>query len=380
MATPSGRAREPRVVVLAALVGAALGYVAGALLFAGVAGGLSEAVKRYAYKLQGGGGEGAYWGEPLFYVMLLLVLPSAGNIGGAIVGAFLAVWLARVVAAAGGLSASLRRYAVLLAALWLLVAALASCFVHSQWTRAREEVARYREATEPRAIVWAPPDPAALEEMRKGCDKGFLPACHRLGVMYEQGEGVAAAAPQALAFYERGCSGGDAPSCREMGSLAQRGAADVPPDLTRTKALYEKACGLGDGWSCFTVGVMHERGQATPKDFVQAAAFYRRSCDVRYGMGCQYLGDSYSHGEGVARDDARGRALYAQAAALLEKECDGGEAHSCLAAGTMYRTGQGVAADPQRSHQLLVRGCRGGNKDACAAAGMSPAGLSAGHP
>jgi len=406
MSTPEGDA-PPRALVLAAVVGAVLGYVGGAVVVTARLGAWSEALKRYAYMLQGGGGEGTDWGEPLFYAFLLIVIPNAANLGGAMVGAAAAIGLARAVASTGGMIAFLRRYAVPLSALWLLTAALALMFVRVQWNRAREDVTRYREATQPHPIVWTPPDPATLERMgqecegggggactglgdmyrlaqgvpqdldravanyRKGCDKGFLPACHRLGVMYELGEGVPAAAAGAVAFYERGCNGGDAPSCRDMGTLNQRGAVGVPPDLGRTRSLYEKACGLGDGWSCLTAGLMHERGQGAPKGFGQAAAFYRKSCDLQYGMGCQYLGDSYEHAEGVARDDVRASALYAEAATLYVKACDEGDAHSCYALGTMYRIGQGVPADAPRAQTLLARGCRGGSQEACAAAGMS---------
>jgi TPR repeat protein len=407
MSTPEGDA-PPRALVFAAVVGAVLGYVGGAIVVTASLGAWSEALKRYAYMLQGGGGEGTYWGEPLFYAFMLTVVPNAANLGGAMVGAAAAVGLARAVAAAGGMVAFLRRYAALLATIWLLAAGIAFWFVRAQWTRARAEVARYREATQPHPIVWTPPTAATLERMRqeceagrggvctglgemyrlaqgvpqdlgralenyrKGCDKGFPPACHRLGVMYERGEGVAVAAPQALAFYDRGCNRGHAPSCRDMGTLAQRGAPGTPPDLGRTKSLYEKACALGEGWSCFTAGLMHERGQGTPKDLAQAADFYGKSCDVHYGIGCQYLGDSYAHGEGVVRDGARGRALYAEAAALYGKACDDGDAFSCSALGTMYRLGQGVPANAGRAHTLTVRACRAGSLEACVAAGISP--------
>jgi hypothetical protein len=358
--------------------------------------------------LQGGGGEGAYWGEPLSYALLLVVIPNAANLGGAMVGAAAAVGFARAIAATGGMVPFLHRYAVLISVLALLAAAMTLGFVRTQWNRAREDVARYREATVPRPIIWASPATATLERMRrdceggragaclglgemyrlaqgvtqdlrlavenygKGCDKGSLPACHRLGLMYENGEGVTAATAQAIAFYERGCKGGYAASCRQMGTLFQAGATALPADLGRARSSYERACASGDGWSCLTAGLMHERGQGTARDSTQAAALYRKSCDLRYAIGCDYLGDSYAHGEGVARDERRASSLYAEAAILHGRACDEGDAFSCSALGTMYRIGKGMPADAGRARDLTARACRAGSREACAAAGMSP--------
>jgi hypothetical protein len=131
-------------------VGAVVGYIGGAIVVTASLGGWSEAVKRYAYMLQAGGGEGAYWGEPLSYALLLVVIPNAANLGGAMVGAAAAVGFARAIAATGGMVPFLHRYAVLISALVLLAAAITLEFVRTQWNRAREDVARYREATVPR--------------------------------------------------------------------------------------------------------------------------------------------------------------------------------------------------------------------------------------
>ena len=375
MTKPSGDAPS-RGLVIMAIVGAVLGYVGGAIVMVASLGGWSEALKRYLYMLQGGGGEGAYWGEPLFYGLALTVIPHAGNLGGAMVGAAAAVGLARAIASAGGMAAFLRRYAVPLSALWVLTVVLALAFVRVQWNRAREDVARYRGATATRPIVW---HSASLDRMSQECEGGRGGACTGLAEAYRLGEGVPQDLGRAVAHYRQGCDKGSLSSCRRLALMYEQGEG-VPAAASPALVFYDRACGLGDGWSCFTAGMMHERGQGTSRDFAQAAAFYRRSCDLQYGMGCQYLGDSYAHGEGVPADDARSRALYAESAVLHVKACNGGDAHSCFALGTMHRIGQGVPADAPRAQTLLVRACHLGSQGGCAAAGMSPPTSTAARP
>jgi uncharacterized protein len=398
----AGMGERPRVVGV--LAGACLGYVAGWLFLIASTGALSETTKRYAYTLQGGGGEGANWGEPLFYAVLLVV-PNAGTLGGALVGAAAAFLLARAVDSEEGLLTFLRNHAVAFTLMGLAFVGVSGWFVDVQWRRARADVTRYREGTEPGRVVFGAPDPAflqglqqeceagqagactflgqmyqfgqgvpielprALENYRKGCERSFAAACSSVGAMYEKGEGVGADAPAALVFYERGCSGGYAEACRNIGTLWQRGTSGVPRDLVKTVAALGRACEVGDGWSCFTVGVMHERAQGTRRDYARAAELYRKACDVRYALGCQYLGDSYAHGEGVARDDARGRALYVEAAGMFEKDCAGGDAYACSALGSMYREGRGFPVDLDKARTLFDRACHGGNNQACGSSG-----------
>ena len=397
---PGVTQRRPVVAVLA---GACLGYVAAALVKSATLGALGETIRRITYKLQGGLGETANWGEPLFYVALLMVVPSAWTLGGALIGAGAAFALARGFASAGGLSAAVHNHTMAIAVVWSVMClgliGVSGWFVYGQWRRAREEVTRYRETTGERQVIVSPQFIVelrqecdvgkagactflgqtyqfgqgvpidyrrALESYRKGCEAGGSGACGSLGGMYEAGQAVRADAQAALGFYQRGCEGGYAVACRNIGALLQRGAPGVPMDLVKTVAALGKACELGDGWSCLTAGLMHERAQGTRQDYARAGELYRKSCDVRYAIGCQYLGDSYAHGEGVVRDDARAKALYLEAAGLLEKDCAGGDASSCYGLGTMYRQGQGVPADPRKARDLLDRGCRGGNQDACA--------------
>jgi hypothetical protein len=376
--------------------------VAGGLFFTAMAGTWSETLERYLYKVQGGGGEGAYWGEPMFYALMMLALPNPSTLAGALLGAGAAFRVKTAANRAGGVWPLVQRHLAAVAVAWTALVVLAGWFVYVQWDRAREGVARYRASTSP-AVVIRTPDPVSVERTRadcergkggactalgqmyrlgegvptdlrravesyeRGCALGFGAACHRLGVMHQHGQGVTAAAPVAAGFYAKGCDAGYAEACREAGLMHQRGAPAVARDAKRAVDALQKACALRDGWSCFTVGLMYEKADGVERSFPQAAAFYEKACDVPYAMGCVYLGDSYAHGEGVARDAARAASLYARGAGLLEQDCGRGDAYGCHAAGTMYQKGQGVAADAGHASRLFDQGCRAGNQDACAA-------------
>ena len=398
MATPpavTGRVRTPIIVV----AGACLGYLAGGIVRTAVVGGLSETVRRLAYGLQGGRGETANWGEPLYYVLLLAVLPGVSTLGGALIGITAASMLSRSVDSAGGALPFARRHALALGLTWLVLVQAVGLFVYVQWRNARAEVARYREITEPEPGIKVDPQflaslerdcdagkagactfagqtyeyaqgvprdlRRALANYRKGCDHGHAAACASVGGLYDKGETVGADPRAALEFYQRGCDGGYAEACRNIALLRQKGTSGTPGDPARSAVAFNTACDAGDGWSCYTLGLMHERAQGTPRDYARAAEYYGKACAVRYAMGCQYLGDSYSHGEGVARDDARGRVLYVEAAGLLEKDCAGRDAYSCFALGIMYRQGQGVPVDVAKARDSLARACSGGYDAAC---------------
>jgi TPR repeat protein len=364
----------------------------------------SEPLRRYFYTRQGGIGETANWGEPLFYLMMLIVIPGPWALMGALAGMGVALFLGRALDSGGGLGKLLHEHPVAFSLAWivtgLVLAGGSGWFVYAQWKRAGEAVARHGGSTaDARMIV----DPAflveleqdcnagqpgactllgqfhhqgqgvpknlarGLENYRKGCENGAAASCSRVGWMYEAGEVVRADAPTALGYYQRACDGGYNEACRSMGALWQKGATGLPRDLVKTVAAFGRACEGGDGWSCFTVGLMNERGEGTPQDYAGAAEHYRKACDIRYAIGCQYLGDSYAHGEGVARDDARGRALYLESAGLFEKDCAGGDGYGCFAGGTMHAQGMAVPADPLKARDLFQRGCGRGYTDACAA-------------
>jgi tetratricopeptide (TPR) repeat protein len=157
--------------------------------------------------------------------------------------------------------------------------------------------------------------------LEKACEGGDQKACHNLGVLYENGEGVTQDYAQARAFYQKACDLGEMLGCKGLGYLYQFGRGG-PLDYGQSRVLYQKACEGGEMLSCDSLGVLYDNGQGVTQDYAQARTLFQKACDGGDMYGCKNLGTLYQDGRGVPQD-------YGQARALYKKACDGGYAGAC---------------------------------------------------
>lgn len=59
----------------------------------------------------------------------------------------------------------------------------------------------------------------AVQQWQKACDDNVARACHNLGILYEDAEGVKQDYHKAAELYKRSCDGGFAGSCLNLGVL-----------------------------------------------------------------------------------------------------------------------------------------------------------------
>jgi hypothetical protein len=380
-------------ILRGALLGAGAGYLAAGVLASTAAGAWAEAMRRYVHAWQGGTGEASAWGEPVFYGLLLLILPGPWSLPSTAAGAAvasLAVREGRVRMVAASLTTALA----------LAVAALVLWPRHPRRQDAagleRSEMPRTSRTpfVDPRPPDWIPkvrerceaghgPSCNVLADLhrtgdgverdttraaqlyRRACDLHATRSCFKLAGMYEQGEGVAFDAAQALSLYQQVCDAGDAAGCYAAGYWSLYGLRGQLRDDAAARRAFEKGCGLGNGPSCFLMGTMIERAT---RDFVSSAKLYEKACGLAHAPGCQYLGDFYMHGEGVAMDATRGQALYRQTAGMYDAQCKRGDGGACHALGFMYENGHGVASDHVQAVRLWNRACAAGSREGCEAA------------
>src|SRR5260221_13320791 len=70
------------------------------------------------------------------------------------------------------------------------------------------------------------------------CEKGMHGSCFTLGVMLEEGNGVAKETARAAKLYERACNGGDGDACSNLGGLHESGGGGAKnPKIAMT--LYQ---------------------------------------------------------------------------------------------------------------------------------------------
>lgn len=96
---------------------------------------------------------------------------------------------------------------------------------------------------------YSPPSPdtnsRALALFRKACDEGYAPSCNGLGVLYQEGRGVAQDPGIAALFFRRACATDGSTGCQHLAQALRTGRG-VTKDLAgadraeaRGKCLFE---------------------------------------------------------------------------------------------------------------------------------------------
>jgi TPR repeat protein len=85
-----------------------------------------------------------------------------------------------------------------------------------------------------------------LAAARKGCDAGQAADCRELGLLHENGRGVAKDVAAAALLYDKACRGGDVPACFYLATLYTFGLKGVFENAAREQAALDtaKAAGL----------------------------------------------------------------------------------------------------------------------------------------
>ena len=172
--------------------------------------------------------------------------------------------------------------------------------------------------------------------MNVSCQHGSGLACLTLGVMWNEGRGVARDRSEAGRNFARACDLGMPYACPSLAALVRENGPDI----------FRPECERGDGESCFILASLYYAGGGVPKDPAQAVALFRKSCASGWSRGCGGLAECYRAGKGTAADAA-------QASAYFEQACRGGVAASCFAAATMYRG----MKDEARAREKFQQAC-----------------------
>jgi len=176
-----------------------------------------------------------------------------------------------------------------------------------------------------------------LKKIADACRTGDPRACLTLGMIMDQGVGVAPDPARAVPLYRRACDGGELLACYSLGVLLEDGRG-LDMDVAEAAAVYDAACARGDPRSCSNLGLLLELGDGVDEDSDRAAALYRKACNHGAMVGCNNLGVAYEEGLILDADLIRARDLYRRA-------CDGGHARACTRLASLHARGC-FAEDP----------------------------------
>ena len=118
---------------------------------------------------------------------------------------------------------------------------------------------------------------ANLEKKAAG---GDVLAWYSLGLMHEQGYGVAQDKCQAALCYKKAAEKGQVQAQYRLGSLYYHGQG-VPRDLQQAAEWYKKAAEQGDTQAQAALGNMYLLGEGVPKDSSKAAYWHKKSLKLK---------------------------------------------------------------------------------------------------
>ena len=128
----------------------------------------------------------------------------------------------------------------------------------------------------------------AAKQWQKACDDNVARACHNLGILYEDAEGVKQDYHKAAELYKRSCDGGFVGSCLNLGVLYIKDQV-VEQDYSKAINLYKKACDGDVAQACHNLGVLYALGKGVNQDYRLAKRYVFKACTLGFQDGCDYL-------------------------------------------------------------------------------------------
>ncbi|HBD51466.1 MAG TPA: sel1 repeat family protein [Alphaproteobacteria bacterium] len=127
------------------------------------------------------------------------------------------------------------------------------------------------------------------------------------------GRAMAADFDKAKAAYEAGdyataaqefrplAEAGDAKSQFNLGVMYENGHG-VAQDNAAAIKWYRRAAKAGHAEAQYNLGVMYDNGQGVPQNYAEAMSWYRRAAETGHAKAQNNLGFLYSNGKGVPQD------------------------------------------------------------------------------
>jgi uncharacterized protein len=122
-----------------------------------------------------------------------------------------------------------------------------------------------------------------------------------LGVMYEDGWGVAPNDQEAVRWYTQAAEG-DEPAAQFNLALMYEHGRGVNQDYQTAVRWYRSAAHRGSLKAQLILAMMYEQGNGVPQDYGEAVEWYRKAAEAGNPLAMNSLGMLYEHGKGVPQD------------------------------------------------------------------------------
>ncbi len=109
---------------------------------------------------------------------------------------------------------------------------------------------------------------------------------------------------QKFATLEKKAAGGDVLAWYNLGLMYEQGYG-VAQDNCQAALCYRKAAEKGQAEAQYRLGFLYYHGQGVPRDLQQAAEWYKKAAEQGYTPAQAGLGNMYLLGEGVPKDSSK---------------------------------------------------------------------------
>ncbi|HWX82280.1 MAG TPA: protein kinase [Xanthobacteraceae bacterium] len=190
----------------------------------------------------------------------------------------------------------------------------------------------------------------------KAVDLGDTSSMWSIGLLFENGPGVAPDYSEARKWYTRAADLGNKYAMQRIGALYENGHG-VPKDYGEARKWYEKAAALNDWSAMQSLGRMAEDGLGMPRDKREAHRWYAKAADAGSTLGMNWIGVDYAKGEGVQRDCN-------ESLKWLSKAADLGNTQAMYNLGWSYESGTCVARSYGEARQWYQKAAEKGYENA----------------
>lgn len=113
----------------------------------------------------------------------------------------------------------------------------------------------------------------ALQEFRALANRGNVLASHKLGLMYNNGEGVRQNFREAIIWFRQAAAYGHAPAQTMLGIKYEKGQG-VGRKFDEAAKWYRHGAEQGDATAQYRLGRLYVLGRGVPRDYTQAVAWF----------------------------------------------------------------------------------------------------------
>ena len=116
----------------------------------------------------------------------------------------------------------------------------------------------------------------AMADFRKAARTGSGRAMFNIGLLYDNGQGVAQNYTKAMLWYRKAAAAGNGLAMCNIGVLYAQ-SHGVPQDYTKALEWYRKGAAAGSGWAMALIGLLYQYGLGVPQDYSRATKWYKRA-------------------------------------------------------------------------------------------------------